>query len=154
MPTRHCVPGFPSVQGEQCQSADIAVKNSDPTAAIATRFRPRWIVRMSIWFNARCLRRWLKASKKGQPSISATATFKACPARNAHHRAELHRSQSELLDQLVKAHQAGDAAEVDLLLDRLTVAHMAVTFEELIDFRASQAATGATTVEDKKRSAG
>ena len=51
----------------------------------------------------------------------------------AHHRAELYRSQSELLDQLVKAHQTGDAAEVDLLLDRLTVAHMAVTFEELID---------------------
>jgi hypothetical protein len=69
----------------------------------------------------------------------------------AHHRAELYRSQSELLDQLVKAHQAGDAAEVDLLLDRLTVAHMAVTFEELIDYRASQ--TGAT-VEEKKRSAG
>ena len=39
----------------------------------------------------------------------------------AHHRAELYRSQSELLDQLVKAHQTGDAAEVDLLLDRLTV---------------------------------
>ena len=69
----------------------------------------------------------------------------------AHHRAELYRSQSELLDQLVKAHQTGDAAEVDLLLDRLTVAHMAVTFEELIDYRASQ--TGAT-VEEKKRSAG
>jgi hypothetical protein len=69
----------------------------------------------------------------------------------AHHRAELHRSQSELLDQLVKAHQAGDAAEVDMLLDRLTVAHMAVTFEELIDYRASQAAA---TVEEKKRSAG
>ena len=69
----------------------------------------------------------------------------------AHHRAELYRSQSELLDQLVKAHQAGDATEVDLLLDRLTVAHMAVTFEELIDYRASQ--TGAT-VEEKKRSAG
>jgi hypothetical protein len=69
----------------------------------------------------------------------------------AHHRAELYRSQSELLDQLVTAHQAGDAAEVDLLLDRLTVAHMAVTFEELIDYRASQ--TGAT-VEEKKRSAG
>ena len=33
----------------------------------------------------------------------------------AHHRAELYRSQSELLDQLVKAHQTGDAAEVDLL---------------------------------------
>jgi hypothetical protein len=63
----------------------------------------------------------------------------------------LYRSQSELLDQLVTAHQAGDAAEVDLLLDRLTVAHMAVTFEELIDYRASQ--TGAT-VEEKKRSAG
>jgi hypothetical protein len=68
----------------------------------------------------------------------------------AHHRAELYRSQSELLDQLVQAHQAGDAAEVDLLLDRLTVAHMAVTFEELIDYRASQTAA---TVEDKKRSA-
>jgi hypothetical protein len=53
----------------------------------------------------------------------------------AHHRAELYRSQSELLDQLVKAHQTGDAAEVDVLLDRLTVAHMAVTFEELIDYR-------------------
>lgn len=70
----------------------------------------------------------------------------------AHHRAELHRSQSELLDQLLKAHQAGDAAEVDMLLDRLTVAHMAVTFEELIDYRASQAVD--TTVEEKKRSAG
>jgi len=69
----------------------------------------------------------------------------------AHHRAELYRSQSELLDQLVKAHQAGDAAEVDLLLDRLTVAHMAVTFEELIDYRASQTAA---IVEEKKRSAG
>jgi hypothetical protein len=69
----------------------------------------------------------------------------------AHHPAELYRSQSELLDQLVTAHQAGDAAEVDLLLDRLTVAHMAVTFEELIDYRASQTAT---TVEEKKRSAG
>ena len=69
----------------------------------------------------------------------------------AHHRAELHRSQSELLDQLVKAHQAGDAAEVDMLLDRLTVAHMAVTFEELIDYRANQSAA---TVEEKKRSAG
>jgi hypothetical protein len=68
----------------------------------------------------------------------------------AHHRAELYRSQSELLDQLVQAHQAGDAPEVDLLLDRLTVAHMAVTFEELIDYRASQTAA---TVEDKKRSA-
>jgi hypothetical protein len=69
----------------------------------------------------------------------------------AHHRAELYRSQSELLDQLVNAHQAGDAAEVDLLLDRLTVAHMAVTFEELIDYRASQTAA---IVEEKKRSAG
>jgi len=69
----------------------------------------------------------------------------------AHHRAELYRSQSELLDQLVKAHQTGDAAEVDLLLDRLTVAHMAVTFEELIDYRASQTAA---IVEEKKRSAG
>lgn len=69
----------------------------------------------------------------------------------AHHRAELYRSQSELLDQLVKAHQAGDAAEVDLLLDRLTVAHMAVTSEELIDYRASQTAA---IVEEKKRSAG
>jgi len=68
-----------------------------------------------------------------------------------HHRAELYRSQSELLDQLVKAHQAGDAAEVDLLLDRLTVAHMAVTFEELIDYRAGQTAA---IVEEKKRSAG
>ena len=72
----------------------------------------------------------------------------------AHYRAELHQSQNELLDQLVKAHQAGDAAEVDLILDRLTVAHMAVTFEELIDYRASQAATAAATVEDKQRSAG
>jgi hypothetical protein len=69
----------------------------------------------------------------------------------AHHRAELYRSQSELLDELVQAHQAGDAAEVDALLDRLTVAHMAVTFEELIDYRASQAAV---TVEEKQRSAG
>jgi hypothetical protein len=69
----------------------------------------------------------------------------------AHHRAELYRSQSELLDQLVKAHQTGDAAEVDLLLDRLTVAHMAVTFEELIDYRAGQTAA---IVEEKKRSAG
>ena len=42
-------------------------------------------------------------------------------------------SKSEQLsDQLVKAHQAGDAAEVDMLLDRLTMAHMAITFEELI----------------------
>jgi hypothetical protein len=69
----------------------------------------------------------------------------------AHHRAELYRSQSELLDQLVKAHQTGDAAEVDVLLDRLTVAHMAVTFEELIDYRAGQTAA---IVEEKKRSAG
>lgn len=69
----------------------------------------------------------------------------------AHHRAELYRSQSELLDQLVKAHQTGDAAEVDVLLDRLTVAHMAVTFEELIDYRAGQTAAN---VEEKKRSAG
>jgi hypothetical protein len=51
----------------------------------------------------------------------------------------------------VKAHQTGDAAEVDVLLDRLTVAHMAVTFEELIDYRAGQAAA---IVEEKKRSAG
>jgi hypothetical protein len=64
----------------------------------------------------------------------------------AHHRAELYRSQSELLDQLVKAHH-----EVDLLLDRLTVAHMAVTFEELIDYRAGQTVA---IVEEKKRSAG
>ena len=64
----------------------------------------------------------------------------------AHHRAELYRSQSELLDQLVKAHH-----EVDLLLDRLTVAHMAVTFEELIYYRAGQTAA---IVEEKKRSAG
>jgi hypothetical protein len=69
----------------------------------------------------------------------------------AYHRAELYRSQSELLDQLVKAHQTGDAAEVDVLLDRLTVAHMAVTFEELIDYRAGQTAA---IVEEKKRSAG
>ena len=69
----------------------------------------------------------------------------------AHHRAELYRSQSELLDQLVKAHQTGDAAEVDVLLDRLTVAHMAVTFEELIDYRAGQTVA---IVEEKKRSAG
>ena len=69
----------------------------------------------------------------------------------AHHRAELYRNQSELLDQLVKAHQTGDAAEVDLLLDRLTVAHMAVTFEELIDYRAGQTVA---IVEEKKRSAG
>ena len=69
----------------------------------------------------------------------------------AHHRAELYRNQSELLDQLVKAHQTGDAAEVDVLLDRLTVAHMAVTFEELIDYRAGQTVA---IVKEKKRSAG
>jgi hypothetical protein len=96
--------------------------------------------------------------EKGATIDLGDGNFQSVPgaedAAIAHHRAELHRSQSELLDQLVEAHQAGDAAEVDLLLDRLTVAHMAVTFEELIDFRASQAATAAGTVEDKKRSAG
>jgi hypothetical protein len=72
-------------------------------------------------------------------------------ALNAQRRAELYHSQSELLDQLVDAHHGGDASRVDMILDRLTVTHMAITFEELLDYRAS---LHAVSGEEPHRSAG
>jgi hypothetical protein len=147
MQTRNCVPASPSMEGEQCQSVDTAVKNSNLTKAIAAMDCSNVdLVQRAV------LTAVAESIEKGATIDLGDGNFQKVPgsedAAIAHHRAELHR---RLLDQLVKAHQAGDAAEVEMLLDRLTVAHMAVTFEELIDYRASQAATA---VEDEKCSAG
>jgi hypothetical protein len=72
-------------------------------------------------------------------------------AINAQRRADLYQSQSALLDQLIDAHQQGDTPRVDMILDRLTVTHMAITFEELLDYRASLVAVNGAA---SQRSAG
>ena len=72
-------------------------------------------------------------------------------AINAQRRLDLYQSQNALLDQLIDAHQHGETHRVDMILDRLTVTHMAITFEELLDYRASLLAL---SDEGSQRSAG
>ena len=72
-------------------------------------------------------------------------------AINAQRRADLYHSQTDLLNQLLEAHQTGDTPRVDMILDRLTVTHMALPFEELLDYRASLAIENSESVQ---RSAG